>query len=52
MRSILDPKFKYTPSAKTDVKATFARIRRELEASQSKDVQKVTPLKDRKHGTG
>lgn len=51
MKSILDKRFRYVPASKTDLKQTFARIRRELEASQSKDVQKVTTLKDRKHGT-
>lgn len=29
MKSILDPKFKYTNSASTDLRKTFARIRRE-----------------------
>jgi hypothetical protein len=29
MKSILDRTFRYTPSAKTDLKKTFARIRRE-----------------------
>lgn len=28
-RSILDPAFRYTPAVKTDLRATFARIRRE-----------------------
>lgn len=32
MKSILDPTFEYTPSAKTDLKKTFARIRREQKA--------------------
>jgi hypothetical protein len=32
MKSILDPTFKYTPSVQTDVRKTFARIRRELRA--------------------
>ena len=31
--NILDPNFKYTPSAKTDINRTFARIRRELKNS-------------------
>ena len=26
--NILDPRFRYTPAAKTDIKRTFARIRR------------------------
>jgi hypothetical protein len=30
MKSILDPTFRYTPSVQTDVRKTFARIRREL----------------------
>lgn len=28
--SILDPKFRYVPAAATDIRKTFARIRREL----------------------
>lgn len=32
MKSILDPTFRYTPSVQTDVRKTFARIRRELRA--------------------
>ena len=31
--NILDPNFKYTPSSKTDITRTFARIRRELKNS-------------------
>ena len=29
MKSILDPTFRYTPSVQTDLRKTFARIRRE-----------------------
>lgn len=29
MKSILDPSFQYTPSVNTDLRKTFARIRRE-----------------------
>ena len=29
MKSILDKSFRYTPSAQTDLKKTFARLRRE-----------------------
>ena len=31
MKSILDRSFEYTPSAETDLKKTFVRIRRRLE---------------------
>ena len=34
MRSILDPKFKYVPSASTDIRKTFARVRREQATSR------------------
>ena len=30
MKSILDPSFRYTKSVETDLRKTFARIRREL----------------------
>ena len=30
MKSILDPSFQYVPSASTDVRKTFARVRREM----------------------
>jgi hypothetical protein len=36
MKSILDPTFRYTPSVQTDVRKTFARIRRELRAQNAK----------------
>ena len=29
MKSILDPEFRYTPSVETDLRKTFARVRRE-----------------------
>ena len=29
LKSILDPKFRYVPAAETDIKKTFARVRRE-----------------------
>ena len=31
MKSILDPDFVYTPSAETDIRATFERVWRELD---------------------
>ena len=30
MKSVLDPSFRYTPSYGTNLKATFARVRREM----------------------
>ena len=51
MKSILDPTFRYTSSANTDLRKTFARIRRENRkqaqpASQenSESTPKVTPI--------
>lgn len=43
-RSILDPRFRYVPSAKTDVAATVRRIRRELEAQKAETQKVVTPI--------
>jgi len=34
MKSILDPTFRYTPSVQTDLRKTFARIRREQRAAE------------------
>jgi hypothetical protein len=34
-KSLLDPKFKYRSSAKTDLRKTFARIKREQRKAQS-----------------
>ncbi len=34
MKSILDPTFHYTSSANTDLRKTFARVRRELRKQQ------------------
>jgi hypothetical protein len=58
MKSILDPSFRYTKSVETDLRKTFARIRRELrkqqqevEATVSSEVmRKVLPLHSRKAG--
>lgn len=52
MKSILDPTFRYTSSANTDLRKTFARIRRETrrqtQAAPPRDegdaVTKVTPI--------
>jgi len=51
MKSILDPAFRYTPSASTDIRKTFARIRREQRRQAAGNVRqdgdnavKVTPI--------
>jgi hypothetical protein len=52
MKSILDPAFRYTPSANTDIRKTFARVRREMRrVSQNQNARqegdsniKVTPI--------
>ena len=52
MKSILDPTFRYTSSANTDLRKTFARIRRESRRQSqvaSRDdaadsTKKVTPI--------
>ena len=33
MKSILDPTFRYVPSVQTDLRKTFARVRREQRAA-------------------
>ena len=52
MKSILDRSFDYTPAARTDLKKTFARIRREArardaasEAASAEATAKVRTLK-------
>ncbi|HZI84263.1 MAG TPA: hypothetical protein VFF44_10140 [Casimicrobiaceae bacterium] len=43
MKSILDPTFRYVPSVETDVRKTFARVRRELRAgAQRNSVEPTT----------
>lgn len=36
MRSILDPKFKYTSSMETDIRKTFERVRRERREAEAR----------------
>lgn len=43
--NILDPRFKYIPAARTNVAATFARIRKEMKAKEEAEKRKVQPLK-------
>ncbi len=40
MKSILDPSFRYTKSVETDLKKTFARVRKELR-KQAQEQQTV-----------
>lgn len=50
MKSILDPTFQYTPSASTDLRKTFARIRREMRKNAQIEAEasaKVSPIFDR-----
>ena len=41
MKSVLDPSFRYTKSVETDLRKTFARVRRELRKQQVQ--QQSTP---------
>ena len=51
-RGLMDPAFAYTRSDKTDLKKTFARIRRELaQAEAAKTEPKVRPIRQQKKGT-
>ncbi len=49
MKSILDPTFRYVPAAATDLRKTFARVRREQrealarEAQSRANVKPITP---------
>lgn len=44
MKSILDKSFRYTPSAQTNLKATFQRVRKEMR-EQKQLSNNVTSLK-------
>jgi len=53
MKSILDRSFRYVKSEHTDLRRTFARVRREQQALQEKQAandRKVQPLKRERHG--
>jgi hypothetical protein len=47
MKSILDPTFRYTPACATDIRKTFARVRREqLKAAKPNQPRaEVVPLR-------
>jgi hypothetical protein len=51
MKSILDPQFRYTSSSNTDIRKTFARVRREMKRQAStnpgqdaSNAGKITPI--------
>lgn len=53
-KSILDPSFRYVPSGSTDIRKTFARVRRELQKQRAAELppHRVLPFtsKDKTHG--
>ena len=56
MKSILDPAFRYVPSVETDLRKTFARIRREQRVREQADAAaeaeartRVLPIDPRRH---
>ena len=53
--NILDPRFRYIPASKTDLRKTFARIRREQKAqceaqakADAEAMQKTVPIRKTK----
>lgn len=59
MKSILDPSFRYTKSVETDLRKTFARVRRELRQQQqeqpklkSEEMRRVLPFSTRRPASG
>ena len=42
MKSLLDPSFKYTSSANTDIRKTFARARREMRQAKEAQAKEAT----------
>jgi hypothetical protein len=47
MKSILDRSFRYVPSTQTDLRKTFARIRREKQQKQARPAPVVVLIKQR-----
>jgi len=47
MKSILDPKFRYTPSVATDIRKTFARARRQMAKAQEPPLNTVINMQER-----
>jgi hypothetical protein len=48
MKSIFDRSFRYVPSVQTDLRKTFARIRRERHLKQARCAPVVVSIKQRK----
>jgi hypothetical protein len=46
MSRILDPKFRYVPAAATDIRKTFARVRRQLEQQKAQRAPAI-PMRKR-----
>jgi hypothetical protein len=44
MKSVLDPTFRYTPSTHTDLRKTFARLKREARAQAAEREQPRPPV--------
>lgn len=43
--SLMDPTFKYVPASRTNVAATFARVRREMKAAEAAKAKPATNVK-------
>jgi hypothetical protein len=43
MKSILDPTFRYVPSVETDLRKTFARVRREMRSNTQREEAPTAP---------
>lgn len=41
--SLMDPTFKYVPASRTNVAATFARIRRQMKEAEAAKAAKASP---------
>jgi hypothetical protein len=47
MKSILDPTFHYVPSAQTDLRKTFSRVRREIARAKAQGARDATGIPGR-----
>jgi hypothetical protein len=58
MKSILDPSFRYVASHATDLRKTFARVRREMNSGEQQtprdpaSARRVVPLRPRRMRVG